>query len=250
MSVPSRWRLLSVVCLLALLHPVPLAQAQSEGDTTAHARPPAFQKGGWGLQYEATSLDGALSGFQGSLFSGRYHLSGRQALRVGISVNVSTEDGERVDEWRSDTLATNRVERSEQDFQDYALSAEYVHYVRPADRLFVYAGVGPRVGYNRSRQERTIPDQQGARDEKYVEERTTYRIGLTGALGVEWFVHSHISLSVEYPLAVEYINRDESESRMSEDGSEMRERTRTTEIDRYEIGGETVQIGVTVSFGP
>ena len=252
MPVPSFLRLLPTVCLVALLLPAPWAQAQSEKDTTARDRPPAFQKGGWGLQYEAKSLDGALSGFQGSLFSGRYHFSDRQALRVGISVNASTEDEELTDELRSDTIAPDREEqRSEQDFQDYALSAEYVHYVRPTHRLFVYAGVGPRVGYNKSRQEQMISVQGESRSRKDVLERTTYRVGLAGALGVEWFVHPHISLSVEYPLAVEYVNRDEeSTNRLVEDGSVEREQTRTTKIDRYEIGGEAVQVGVTFSFGP
>lgn len=252
MSVPSIFRLLLAGCLLAVLLPALPAQAQCESETRAQDRLPAFQKGGWGLQYEATSLDGALSGFQGSLFSGRYHFSDRQALRVGISVNASTRDEEEVDELHRDTLAVDRVEqRSEQDFQDYALSVEYVHYVRPTNRLFLYAGVGPRVGYNKSRQEQTIPDQGGSRREKDVLERTTYRVGVAGALGVEWFVHPHISLSVEYPFAVEYINRDEeSTSRLLENGSVEREQTSTTEIDRYEIGGETVRIGVTFSFGP
>lgn len=244
-------RRLGVVLLLVLL-PSLSANAQTKTDTTASDPPPAFQKGGWGLQYEATSLDGALSGFQGSLFSGRYHFSERQALRVGISVNASTRDEEEVDELHRDPLAVDRVEqRSEQDFHDYALSVEYVHYVRPTNRLFVYAGVGPRVGYNKSRQEQTIPDQGGSRRETDVLERTTYRVGASGALGVEWFVHPHISLSVEYPFAVEYSDRDEeSTSRLLEDGSVVREQTSTTEIDRYEIGGETVRIGVTFSFGP
>lgn len=244
-------RLLSVVCILACLHPAQLTQAQSESDTTARDHPPAFQKGGWGLQYEATSLEGALSGFQGSLFSGRYHLSGRQALRVGISVNASTEDRKETQEARRDTAMNRPEQRAERDVQDYRLSVEYVHYVRPTDRLFVYAGAGPRVGYNKSRQEQTIPDRPGGRSEKNVVKRTTYRIGLAGAFGVEWFVHPHISLSVEYPLAAEYINRDEEvTNRVVDDGSVEREQTNTTETDRYEIGGEAVRIGVTFSFGP
>lgn len=252
MPVPSFLRLLTTVCLVAFLLPALWAQAQSESDTTARDHPPAFQKGGWGLQYEATSLDGALSGFKGSLFSGRYHFSGRQALRVGIGVNASTQDEEEVDEFRRDTLAMDRSEqRSEGDLRDYALSVEYVHYVRPTNRLFVYAGVGPRVGYDKFRQEETIPDEVRSRSAKTVLEQTIYRVGLTGALGVEWFVHPHISLSVEYPIAVEYINRDvESTNRLVEDGSVEREQTSRTETDRYEIGGEAVQVGVTFSFGP
>lgn len=78
-------RLLSVACLLACFYPAQPTQAQSKSDTTARDHPPAFQKGGWGLQYEATSLEGSLSGFQGSLFSGRYHFGSRQALRVGVT---------------------------------------------------------------------------------------------------------------------------------------------------------------------
>lgn len=254
--MPTRTRVplhLLAACLLALLLPVSLAQAQSEGDTTVTDRPPVFRKGGWGLQYEATSLEGALSGFQGSLISARYHRSARQALRVGVSVNATLENGE---ETRSaiddDSLSGRDTKRQyERDDQDYGLSGQYVYYIRPADRLFVFAGIGPRFGYDKSRQEQTDPNRRSTTSEKNTTESTVYRIGLGGALGVEWFVHSHISLSVEYPLAIDYISREEEATRqLLENGSVRRERTTTTETDRYEIGGESVRIGVTFSFGP
>ena len=233
----SLLRLLSAAYLpVLLLLPLP-TQAQPESDTTARDRPPAFQKGGWGLQYEATSLDGALSGFQGSLLSARYHLSSRQALRVGVTLNVTTEDSE------SSVPDQDPNWTSERDSQNYGLSGQYVHYIQPTDRLFMFAGIGPRFAYDRSRRQETNPNQPRRQD---VGESTSYIIGLTGAFGVEWFVHPHISLSAEYPLAVDYLSSDEEAT--SRVGDE--ETTRTTESDRYEIGGEPVRIGVTFSFGP
>lgn len=67
---------LGIVLLLVLL-PSLSANAQTQTDTTVSDPSPAFQRGGWGLQYEVTSLDGALSGFQGSFLSGRYQFSSR-----------------------------------------------------------------------------------------------------------------------------------------------------------------------------
>ena len=249
MSASSVLRLLPTVCLVALLFPAPPAQAQSASDTTANVRPPAFQKGGWGLQYEATSLDGALSGFQGSLFSGRYHFSDRQALRVGISVNASTEDREELGGSRRDTLGMDSPERrSERDAQDYELSAEYVHYVTPADRLFLFASVGPQAGYSTYRDEDEIPND----DRLLIRERKSesYRLGIGAAVGVEWFVHSHISLSVEYPLRLEYVHERDEMIRTVQHRTGERRTEEIFEVDRYEAGGESVRIGVTFSFGP
>ena len=240
-------RLLSVVCLLACLHPAQLTQAQSESDTTARDHPPAFQKGGWGLQYEATSLEGALSGFQGSLFSGRYHFGSRQALRVGVAVNAGTVDGEQ----NRDRDSTRSFEqRFEQDSQRYAVSGEYVWYFKTAERFFLFAGVGPRVSYSRSTEEETERSEDESRIEKTNSETTEYGLGIGGAIGVEWFVHPHVSLSAEYPVRVDYVHERGEMTRTVRRPPGREERRRTTEGDRFSIGGASVRFDVSFSFGP
>jgi len=240
-------RLVSTVCLLAVLFPAFPAQAQSERDTTTHDRPPAFQKGGWGLQYEATSLEGTLSGFRGSLFSGRYHFGPRQALRIGVAVNAGTVDGEQ----NRDVDSTRSFEqRFEQNSQHYTVSGEYVWYFETAERFYLFAGVGPRVSYSRSTEEETERSEDESRIEKTNSETTEYGLGIGGAIGVEWFVHPHVSLSAEYPVRMDYVHERGEMTYTLQRPPGREERRRTTESDRFSIGGASVRIGVTFSFGP
>lgn len=84
------------------------------------------------------------------------------------------------------------------------LSAEYVHCFRMAERLFLFAGVGPQVGHSTFRNEDERPD--GKRLIITERKRTTSRFGISAAMEVAWFVHSHIRLSVEYPHVLEYVH--------------------------------------------
>jgi hypothetical protein len=135
--------LLVFAALSGLVLTVASAQAQPKNDTTGTTRPPALQAGGWGLQYEAKSLDGALSGFQGSLFSGRYHLSSRSVVRAGVSLRVSSDESDRT---RTDTDENGTEETTidtENAAQEYGLFGQYLRYFRASEQFFVFAGAGP-----------------------------------------------------------------------------------------------------------
>jgi opacity protein-like surface antigen len=253
MAVRSLFRLLTIACLLGLLLPEP-AHAQAERDTTR--RPPALQQGGWGLQYQMTSLNALLSGFQGSLISARYHLSNRQALRFGVSINASSFDREEGTTVRFDDDATAEPvseQSAETGSQRFGLSGQYLHYLEPAPRVFAFVGVGPQFSYSKSSDETTTipdPDSEDFREESSTE-GTVYSVGVGGTLGVEWFVHPNVSLSAEYPLSFDYIDRHNENTKLSiEAGDVAEEQTTTIDTNRFRVGGGSVRIGLTFSFGP
>jgi len=241
MSTPlySTSRFLIVLFLFGLLLPAS-SWAQAERDTTDG--PSVLQEGGWGLKFQMTSLNGLLSGFEGSLLAARYHVSPHQAFRLGLSAEASS----------SNTDQTTRREEREREIgrHRYRGFVQYIHYVQPADPLYVFAGVGLRGGYNTSnREEIRKPDGQGERKEIETTTETTYSVGLSGTIGVEWFVHPNLSLSVEYPLGVDYLHEN-SETTNRIEGESSRRESRTRETNQFSAGGESVRIGITFSFAP
>ena len=230
------------------------AQAQSKNDTTGTTRPPALQAGGWGLQYKAESLDGALSGFQGSLFSGRYHLSSRSVIRAGVSLGVSSS---KTDETRTRT-GENGPERTKSDrestVQEYGLFGQYLRYFKASEQIFVFAGAGPHIGFGTTTQntKNALPRDGMTVTERSEVETTTYQAGVEGTIGAEWFVHPNISLSVEYPIRFEYTHSDSesTDRRLRENGSVGHERKSERESTQYRVSGQSVRVGITFSFGP
>jgi opacity protein-like surface antigen len=247
----SHSRFWIAVGLIGLLLPG-LALAQAERDTTR--RPPALQEGGWGLQYQVTSLNALLSGFQGSLISARYHLSDQRALRFGVTISTTFDNREESESVHNDVIDEAISEQtSDLGSHLYGLSGQYLHYVEPASQVFVFAGGGPQFSYNRTSRETTNlpdPDNEDFREETDTKE-TTYSVGLGAVLGVEWFVHSNVSLSVEYPLSLDYRHtHTEDTQRSIEEGTVEEEQTSTADISGLNLGGQSVRIGVTFSFGP
>lgn len=254
MSIPSRsCRVCLVTCLLGLLL-AGTTHAQSERDTTR--RPPALQEGGWGLQYQVTSLNALLSNFQGSLISARYHLSERRALRFGVSINATSFDREESTTVRFNDDAPGQPvseQSTETGSQRYELSGQYLHYLEPAPRVLAFVGGGPQFSYSKSSDETTSipdPDNEDFREKSSTEGRV-YSVGVGSTLGVEWFVHPNVSLSAEYPLSFNYINRHNENTEQSiEAGDVTDEQISTTDTNRFRVGGESVRIGVSFSFGP
>ena len=218
-----------LILVLALLPAMSLAQ--SDADSAPSDYPPAFQSGGWGLQFQVSELDASLLDFQGSLLSARYHVSETSAFRVGLTTNGSFEDEEIVDQ-ENDSSPLVSENRS---IQDYGVTGQYLRYHRPSDDIFVFVGAGPQVSYRTAEIERTRSDGQ----EVQQVDQNGYRVGAAGILGVEWFVHPNISLSAEYGFEVTYDRTVTEED----------ERLETT-TSAFRFGGRSVLVGITFSFGP
>jgi hypothetical protein len=114
-------------------------------------------------------------------------------------------------------------------------------------------GQGPHIGFGTTTQNAT---DVRSRDGKTFTERsegesTTYRVGVEGTIGAEWFVHPNISLSVEYPIRFDYTHSDSenTDQILREDGSVEQEIKSERESSGYSVGGQSVRIGITFSFG-
>lgn len=245
---PAQWRALLVAALLAL--PLSLAgaahaQSDAPSDTASAERPPALQSGGWALQFRTTGLDDALSGLQGTFVSARYHLSRTSALRLGVSIDASSQD---VEQRRTPPAGPTETDREEdQSDQDYGLSGEYVHYYSPAENFFLFTGVGPHLGYTHL-DVTTTSFFEGTAVTENRQERTTYRIGIGGGAGIEWYVHPNISLSAEYRF--QFARESTEETQVSENLDTGQTNRAEQDITTYRFGGRSVQVGVTFSFGP
>lgn len=245
--------LLVFVALSALSLTVVSAQAQSKGDTTETMRP-ALRAGGWGLQYKAESLEGTLSGFQGSLFSGRYHLSSRSVVRAGVSLTVSSSETDDTHTRTGGNGPDRITSNSERDVQVYGFFGQYLRYFKASERFFVFAGAGPHIGFGTTTQDATdVRSRDGMTfTERSEGKTTTYQTGVEGTVGAEWFVHPNISLSVEYPIRFEYTHSDseDTDRTLRENGSVERESKSDRESTQYRVSGQSVRIGITFSFGP
>ena len=225
------------------------AQSDASSDTTSAERPPAFRAGGWGLQFRTAGLDGDLSGFRGSFVSGRYHVSPTSALRVGVSIDAFSQDSD-VQQTRIDTaLSPPEKTREETDVRqhDYELSGEYVYYYTPAKDFFLFASAGPLLGYRQEESTRTTV-QPGMPTTEFTRETSSFLLGVTGGVGVEWYVHPHISLSAEYRFQ---FGRNATETTEIEEQLQSGDTARTEEESTsYRFGDQPVLVGVTFSFGP
>ena len=157
----------------------------------------ALRKGAWALQFQITS-DFTLRAFEGTTISAKKHLSARRALRFGVILDAafSNEDAQ-------DATVTA-------DASDLAIggTAQWLFYrQRTNSPIHLYFGPGLRTIVHRT----TLTREDG---DLLLEETTRliWSAGLTATLGVEWLVHSHISLLAEYgsvlQLSIEDFNGD------------------------------------------
>jgi hypothetical protein len=189
-----------------MLTACPPAYAQSDDAPDVEDR--------WALQFQITD-NVTLGDFQGALISAKRQCSARHAFRFGVNLGASVT---RIDEDRDALPDSER----DQNRQSINATAQWIRYPVHEGAIRAYWGLGPTIGFSR---------RGGDSDE----------LGLNGgaisALGVEWFVHSRLSLSAEYRagLSYRYFRRDQ--------GLEE-----TTTRHQVSLGSRSVLFGVSVYF--
>lgn len=153
--------LLSVLILLMLAVP---ASAQSSSPLADDSRALLFRLG--------PNFD--LSTIRGANLSLKTHRSATRAQRLGLSVSAMahTTSGRNSD--------TQRV--------GVDVSYVFIRYHESRTGILPYSGLGPVVGFSLSRDE--LPDEWHT--------QFTLNAGVSGMLGVEWFVTDAISIMGEY----------------------------------------------------
>lgn len=113
----------------------------------------------------------------------KYHFSAGRAIRLGVGGNAATaEDG---------SLFQGGI----------SMQGQYLAYPWPNREINFYIGSGPRVAHVIHRREES---------NDFDAHRTVWEFGVTGRLGVEWFVMESLSFLGEYgnELSIRLENRD------------------------------------------
>jgi hypothetical protein len=191
--------------------------------------------GKFALQFQINE-NFSLSDFQGTVISGKYHFSKRDAIRLGLEIILSDSESEIV----VNNLDTNTVGQSVEDSNNFGftLNSQYIHYIRGTDDIALFGGVGPYFRYYNSTRNREIVENE---IENLIEsENSNYSIGIDLLVGVEWWFHKFMSLSAEYGLKYSYVSSKSS----FEDDSRKGE----SEHKAYNISGNHINFGITVYF--
>lgn len=139
----------------------------------------SLKEGKFALQFR---LDGSftLKAFHGSSFSAKYHTSDYFAIRGGVMISNYSQIYNKLNGIDTSTSNSNEIE----------IISELIYYLKVVDDIALFTGGG--LSYSRYGNENQNND------------NTDWGIGLSGIIGMEWFMKKNISLSAEYNLKLNY----------------------------------------------
>ena len=191
--------------------------------------------GKFALQFQITE-NFSLSNFQGTVFSGKYNFSNRDAIRLGVSVEYTdlNSDGTRS---RPDTNLVDTNSRTTNRF-NIVINAQYLYTLTVLNDIGFFIGVGPFLRFEDNKIEENYTYYQ---TEEHRNETTKYYgVGLDVISGVEWMFNKSMSLSAEYGLRFIYLSGEIVDDREVY----RQERNENT----FYITGDNVKFGITVYF--
>jgi hypothetical protein len=191
--------------------------------------------GKFALQFQI-NRDFQLSDFQGSTLSGKYHFSTRDAVRLGITLELSDAEFEASSN-QIDTInvSTNSIDQST---FGITINTQYIRYIKGTDDIAFFVGGGPFINYSTTTSNGEIRETDPV--EKYKRTDDSYSLGVDLLLGIEWWFHKYMSLSAEYGMKFMYRSRES----IAEQGVLRRETT-----DKYfRITANSINFGITVYF--
>lgn len=197
--------------------------------------PIALQDGSWALQFRiGPNFD--LGSRLGSTISAKYHVSASRAWQFGVTLAGSTEDTE------IDVSGEATPETVGQGFQRVAVTARYLAYPllddAASDRVQMFVGAGPRLQLLRTKA--TLNEGE---DDEESRTNVAWGAGLSGVLGVEWFVTPRISLDAAYVMSVLYERETDSQEDTRPGAQDIDVTT-----DRFRLNSGGGRLGVSVYF--
>jgi opacity protein-like surface antigen len=190
-----------------------------------------------------------LQSFDGGAISFKTQRSPTSAWRFGLSFNANTRDQDQSQSSQfSDTLTITNTADLNGNSETIGLSAHYLRYFDPVERVSLYFGGGPEVGWLRDRQNQTTSSSDGSIETVVTVEdtRDAWSAGLGGTIGVEWFCAKRISLIGEYLCDVSYFqDSGESHFQLVPPGGLVK---RTFESEGFRFNSQGVRAGVSAYF--
>ena len=193
-------------------------------------------KGKYALQFQISD-NFNLTNFQGTTFSGKYHLSSKSAVRLGLSLDFGdTEQDATTNQYDTVNVATNNLD---QNSFGITVNTQYIQYIIETNEIAFYCGGGPFINYNTLSRETKLT---GTSNDRYYKENSdNFSIGLDLIFGVEWFFNKQMSLSAEYGLNFSY--RTRSQENKPNDLVSLK-----TDETSYQISGNNINFGISVYF--
>jgi len=177
-----------------------------------------------------------LTNFQGTTFSGKYHFSSRDAVRLGVSIEFSDADIE-TNITRLDTSDINKSEDNTNRF-GFMVNSQYIRYFTVNNNIALFGGVGPFISISNQTSDRTINENET--ELKLKSERDIFSFGADMILGVEWWFYKQMSLSAEYGITFSYWSAKDN---FSDDNTKAE-----SNISSFSVNGKHVNFGITVYF--
>jgi opacity protein-like surface antigen len=178
----------------------------------------------------------SFSGFDGATFSGDYFISENSGVRMGISTNYLNANST-VDSFTGDTLNSSLT--SDGKALKVAFSVIWIQsfYINKDIHLFGGGGLSYAFASNTS----TTPNLSNTTTADYSDNV----FGLPFVSGVEWFVKSNISLSLEYGVSFLYEN-EIREQKLTIPGQPISKNNST--IKSYRLKTEGIKMGIAFYF--
>jgi len=153
----------------------------------------------WAMQFEI-ERDFDLSSFEGATLSLKRITSPGKAWRIGLDLNAGTDNREQTDIYEDTLTSTNEIDS---DRYAMTLSIFRVFEADPAAKLKFFWGFGPFGGHSFSKSNTRTVNTTGDSAGNLSKSRT-WRVGISGIMGVEWFFSKNMSLLAEYGSSLDY----------------------------------------------
>jgi len=200
-------RILSLTFLTLTVYFFSQAQTQSLDSTSV-------KEGIWALQFGIANSF-TLTSFQGATIGAKYQLSDKNAIRGGITISGSTNDGTSSNSGSIDDTSYGSTPGSNSTKSaNVSFVLQYLWYMNPNGPVHFYTGLGPLVSYTYSKTSVNSPYLYNAYDagsyRGYWEHQigtsnsTQWGVGGSGVVGVEWFASRWLSIHADYNESVQY----------------------------------------------
>ena len=191
--------------------------------------------GKFALQFQI-SENFTLTNFQGTIFSGKYHLGKRSAVRLGLSFSLDDYDSENE---TSIGDSINSGQNSSYNGVDFRIYSQYIYYPVSVSDIGFYIGSGPFIGFGNNETEQTYEIFDSTAD-KSTNSNDLFTIGIDAIIGIEWSFNRWMTISAEYGLQLYYLNTTER--------TEAFDRVRERNLDSFRLTSSAVKFGISVYF--
>lgn len=201
----------------------------------------------WALMFQIDQYF-TLTSFEGTMLSVKRHFSSSSALRFGFSATFGSGDASgNEQEIIADTGLSDEASSSSSTTSGFTVNLQYLLYPNPGDDINLFLGAGPLIQLSHNSSESNQVLTNSGRHSTY--DRDTWYLGVSGAVGVEWFATRSLSFHGEYGAAVQYITSTRTQVDIQSGGSTGDSRTEFTgDSHEWRYSSQAVKFGVSAYF--